>query len=183
MNNQLINRLNILGLLGITAILLMGSIIQLVFHELPCPLCLLQRVGFMMVMFGFMLNILWGPQQPHYGIILLGALFGATAALRQVSLHLLPNDLGYGSPLLGMHYYTWAFVIFVMTIIGVAVLLCLWRQEKNTTNYRIKNIGKLACYLAIIVVLINIISTFIMTGPHVTPADPHSYWLLDQFKK
>lgn len=183
MNNQLINRLNILGLLGITAILAMGSIIQLVFHELPCPLCLLQRIGFMMVMFGFMLNILFGPQQPHYGIILLGALFGAIAALRQVSLHLLPNDPGYGSPLLGMHYYTWAFVIFVMTIIGVAVLLCLWQQKKNTTNYRIKNIGKLACYLAVIVVLINIVSTFIMTGPHVTPADPHSYWLLDQFKK
>lgn len=183
MNNQLINRLNILGLLGITAILAMGSIIQLVFHELPCPLCLLQRIGFMMVMFGFMLNILFGPQQPHYGIILLGALFGAIAALRQVSLHLLPNDPGYGSPLLGMHYYTWAFVIFVMTIVGVAVLLCLWQQEKNTANHRIKNIGKLACYLAVIVVLINIVSTFIMTGPHVTPADPHSYWLLDQFKK
>ncbi|PST86345.1 disulfide bond formation protein B [Photobacterium sp. NCIMB 13483] len=183
MNNQLINRLNILGLLGITAILAMGSIIQLVFHELPCPLCLLQRIGFMMVMFGFMLNIRFGPQQPHYGIILLGALFGAIAALRQVSLHLLPNDPGYGSPLLGMHYYTWAFVIFVMTIVGVAVLLCLWRQEKNTANHRIKNIGKLACYLAVIVVLINIVSTFIMTGPHVTPADPHSYWLLDQFKK
>lgn len=183
MNNQLINRLNILGLLGITAILAMGSIIQLVFKELPCPLCLLQRVGFMMVMFGFMLNIRFGPQQPHYGIILLGALFGATAALRQVSLHLLPGDPGYGNPLLGMHYYTWAFVIFVLTIIGVAVLLCLWRQEKNTSKYHIKSIGKLACYIAVTVVIINIVSTFIMTGPHVTPADPHSYWLFDQFKK
>ncbi|OBU16751.1 hypothetical protein AYY19_14955 [Photobacterium aquimaris] len=183
MNNQLINRLNILGLLGITTILATGSIIQLVFKELPCPLCLLQRIGFMMVMFGFMLNVRYGPQQPHYGIILFGALFGATAALRQVALHLLPDDPGYGSPLLGMHYYTWAFVIFVMTIIGVAVLLSLWRQPITTSNYHMKSIGNIACYLAVAVVIINIVSTFIMTGPHVTPADPHSYWLFDQFKK
>ena len=149
MNNQLINRLNILGLLGITAVLAMGSVIQLVFHELPCPLCLLQRVGFMLVMFGFMLNILWGAQKPHYGIILLGALFGATAALRQVSLHLSLSDPGYGSPLLGIHYYTWAFIIFVMTIIGVALLLLLSQQESNIANYQINNSGKIVCYLAV----------------------------------
>ncbi|WP_206429738.1 disulfide bond formation protein B [Pseudomonas chlororaphis] len=37
--------LNILGLLGISASLIIAFYYQLFQHELPCPLCLLQRVG------------------------------------------------------------------------------------------------------------------------------------------
>ena len=83
-----------------------------VLNELPCPLCLLQRIGFVMVAFGFMLNVVYGPQSRHYGVILIGALYGVATSLRQVSLHVIPGTPGYGSPILGMHYYTWAFVLF-----------------------------------------------------------------------
>ena len=83
MNSKNVTLLNILGLLGITFVLLMGSVLQVAWNELPCPLCLLQRIGFVMVMFGFMLNIIYGTQQRHYGVILIGALFGAATALRR----------------------------------------------------------------------------------------------------
>lgn len=179
MNSKNVTLLNSLGLLGITFVLLMGSVLQVAWNELPCPLCLLQRVGFVMVMFGFMLNIIYGTQQRHYGIILVGALFGAATALRQVSLHVIPGIPGYGSPILGMHYYTWAFVIFMMAIVGVAALLILWNKEWTTNDYQMNAFGKFACILSIIAVLINVLSTFVECGPYQCPDNPISYWLLD----
>ena len=129
MNNKNVALLNALGLLGITFVLLMASVLQVVLNELPCPLCLLQRLGFMLVMFGFMLNVIYGPQQRHYGILIIGALFGAATALRQVSLHVIPGTPGFGSPVFGIHYYTWAFILFSLTIVGVAVLQLLWNKD------------------------------------------------------
>lgn len=181
MNNKNVTLLNILGLLGITFVLLMGSVLQLAWNELPCPLCLLQRVGFVMLMFGFMLNIIYGTQQRHYGVILVGALFGAATALRQVSLHVIPGTPGFGSPILGMHYYTWAFVIFMMAIVGVAVLLMLWNNDWSTDTYQMNSFGKFACVLAIVAVLVNVLSTFVECGPYQCPDNPVSYWLLDMF--
>jgi hypothetical protein len=181
MNSKNVTLLNILGLLGITFVLLMGSVLQVAWNELPCPLCLLQRIGFVMVMFGFMLNIIYGTQQRHYGVILIGALFGAATALRQVSLHVIPGTPGFGSPILGMHYYTWAFVIFMMTIVGVAVLLMLWNKEWSSEVYQMGIFDKFACILAIVAVLINVLSTFIECGPYQCPDNPVSYWLLDMF--
>ncbi len=45
MNRNQLTLLNTLGLLGMTAVLLIGFILQFVLNELPCPLCLLQRIG------------------------------------------------------------------------------------------------------------------------------------------
>ncbi|MCL9780114.1 disulfide bond formation protein B [Vibrio sp. S4M6] len=183
MNRTRITQLNILGLLGMTAILLMAFVMQLSLNELPCPLCLLQRVGFAMVMFGLMLNAIYGPQQRHYGIVLIGALFGAAAALRQVSLHVIPGTPGYGSPILGMHYYTWAFVLFVATIFAVSILLILWREEWNKDGtFEMTTFGRFACLLAMCVVALNVISTFVECGPFQCPDNPVSYWLLDNMK-
>ncbi|MGF1688889.1 disulfide bond formation protein B [Photobacterium japonica] len=177
MNSQQITLLNILGLLGITAVLFIGFILQFAWDELPCPLCLLQRIGFGMVMFGFMLNVLHGPQQRHYGVILMGALFGAVTSLRQVSLHVIPGTPGYGSPILGMHYYTWAFVLFGATILGVAVLLVLWNTAWHDKQHTLSGLGRAACLFALITVLLNVIITFVECGPYQCPDNPVSYWL------
>ncbi len=99
--------------------------LQFAFKELPCPLCNLQRVAFAMCGFGFLLNLRFGVQMLHYGLTLLGAMFGAAVAGRQVLLHIAPGTGTYGSPLLGLHLYTWALLAFVGIIAGVAVLLLL----------------------------------------------------------
>jgi len=182
LNNKTIDTLNTLGLLGMTLVLLAGSVLQFTLGELPCPLCLLQRLGFVMVMFGFLLNVVFGVEQKHYGIVLVGALFGVATSLRQISLHVIPGTPGFGSPILGMHYYTWAFVIFCMAIAGVALLLILWNTEYSNKNYEMSTFGKSVCLLAIVAVLINVISTFVECGPFECPADPVSYWLLEMFK-
>lgn len=179
MNNKNVALLNTLGLLGITFVLLMASVLQVVLNELPCPLCLLQRLGFMLVMFGFMLNVVYGPQQRHYGVLIIGALFGAATALRQVSLHVIPGTPGYGSPVFGIHYYTWAFILFSLTIVGVAVLQLLWNKDWNNNDYKMNRFGKFVCLLAIFVVVINLGSTFIECGPYQCPDNPITYWLFN----
>ncbi|MDN3609635.1 disulfide bond formation protein B [Vibrio ostreicida] len=177
MNKYQVHWLNLLGLLGMSTILLIGFVLQFALHELPCPLCLLQRVGFVMVTFGFLLNVRFGPQQRHYGIILIGALFGGAAALRQVALHVIPGTPAYGSPIMGLHYYTWAFVLFAATIFAVAILLCMWDQRWQSQGYAMGRVGKFACYLALAVVLLNALGTFAECGPYQCPDNPVSYWL------
>ena len=179
MNRDHINVLNILGLLGLSFVLLMGLVFQIVLNELPCPLCLLQRIGFVMMMFGFMLNVKYGAAQRHYGVILLGALFGAVTALRQISLHVIPGTPAYGSPIFGMHYYTWAFVIFSLAILGVAILLILWKEEWQSQGFKMTRFGCWVCVLALAAVGLNLLSTFVECGPFECPADPTSYWLLN----
>ncbi|OEF29507.1 disulfide bond formation protein B [Vibrio rumoiensis] len=179
MTRSHITLLNMLGLLGMSAILFIGFVLQFAWNELPCPLCLLQRIGFVMVMFGFMLNVVFGTQQRHYGVVLFGAIFGAVAALRQVSLHVIPGTPGYGSPILGMHYYTWAFVLFMATIFAVAVLLTLWNDEWSDKGYQMTGIGRAVCVIAVVVVGLNFVSTFAECGPYQCPDNPVSYWLMN----
>ena len=123
--NELVAALNLLGLLGITAVQLAAYAFQFAQGELPCPLCLLQRVAFAMVAFGFLLNVTHGSQPAHYGIILLSALFGASVSGRQILLHIVPGSGAYGSAILDLHFYTWAFLLFVATILATATLLLL----------------------------------------------------------
>ncbi|CAH0537377.1 disulfide bond formation protein B [Vibrio marisflavi] len=178
MTRSQVSILNSLGLLGITIVLFLAFVFQFAWGELPCPLCLLQRVGFGLVMFGFMLNVLYGPQQRHYGVTLLGALFGAGAALRQISLHVIPGTPGYGSAVLGFHYYTWAFILFSATVLGCALLLTMWKEEWNSETVEVSKCGRIICILAIVVVALNLLSTFVECGPYQCPDNPVSYWLM-----
>ncbi len=180
MNQSRVTQLNSLGLLGMSAVLLAAFVMQLSLNELPCPLCLLQRVGFAMVMFWFYAEFsIWASAASLWSDIV-GALFGAAAALRQVSLHVVPGTPGYGSPIFGMHYYTWAFVLFAATIFAVAVLLVMWREEWSNDEYEMTTVGRFACLLAISAVALNVISTFIECGPYQCPDNPVSYWFIDK---
>ncbi|WP_108649910.1 disulfide bond formation protein B [Dongshaea marina] len=172
--------LNILALFLLSLVLIAGLVFQFILNELPCPLCLLQRVGFAAVMFGFLLNVVEGPRKRHYGLILVAALFGAAVALRQISLHVIPGTPPYGSAILGLHYYTWAFVIFSLTILGTAILLLLSTDEPVIAP-QMGMIAKMVCLLAIISVLLTFIMTFIECGPYQCPDNPVSYWLLQEF--
>ncbi|PWL04715.1 disulfide bond formation protein B, partial [Candidatus Liberibacter asiaticus] len=56
-SRKFISNLNILGLLGIFAVLIVAFYYQIILHEIPCPLCLLQRVGIIMIGIGFLFNL------------------------------------------------------------------------------------------------------------------------------
>lgn len=99
-------------------------------HEVPCPLCLLQRLGFLAIAAGGLLNLRYGVRPAHYGVTLLGALTVGVVSLRQIALHICSGDeigqcTGYGGAPLGWHLYTWAFVAAAAAILGVALLLMI----------------------------------------------------------
>lgn len=124
--------LNAIALLAVCGSLLEAFYWQIVFNELPCPLCQLQRVALTLAGIGMMLNIRFGPSAVHYAIILASALGGATASARQILLHIAPGDTGYGSELFGLHFYTWGFISFVVMMVFCAVMLCIDRNHLAT---------------------------------------------------
>jgi len=117
--------LNMLGLLGISLVLMVAFYYQLALGELPCPLCLLQRAGFVAIGIGFLFNLRIGEHASHHAMILAGSLVTGFISVRQVALHLGAGDPGYGSTLFGLHFYTWALIAAVGVVGYVALLFVL----------------------------------------------------------
>lgn len=172
--------LNALGLLAVTLVLAAALVLQVTLGELPCPLCLLQRVGFIAVGFGLLLNVRFGPAPLHYGLVILGALYGAAAAARQVLLHIVPGSGAYGSPLWGLHLYTWSLVLFLVVIAGIALLLLLEGQFERLRPWLAGGWQKFVVGFYVVVTVLVGVSAFAECGPGECPDDPTSYWLLDR---
>jgi disulfide bond formation protein DsbB len=176
---------NWLGAMAVAGVLLVAFALQFAQHELPCPLCLLQRVAFVLCGFGFLLNLRFGSQPAHYGVTILSALFGLVASGRQVLLHIVPGDKGYGPPVLGLHLYSWAFVFFAATLLGTALLLLLSPREVERREGRhalpMGRLSSFAAWLLILVTFANAVASFALCGPIECPDNPTGYWLLTRF--
>src|SRR5260370_10636889 len=98
--------LNALSLYAVALVLAAAFAAQLLLHELPCPLCLLQRIQFAVLAIGPILNIRWSPRPSHYALSLLADAVGAAFSTRQILLHIMPVDAGYRTVRFGDHYYT-----------------------------------------------------------------------------
>ena len=150
---------------------------QFLYYELPCPLCLLQRFGFLSIGFGAILSIKHGPALKYDLIIILSSIYTLVVGLRQVLLHIEPNDQGYGSPFLGLHFYTWsALISFVLiSAMALAPLLnkCLDRMI-FLLPYS-KHLPKILNLALVLTVLINIVSTYFECGLGLCPANPTNY--------
>src|SRR5258708_32237797 len=115
--------LNALSLYAVALVLAAAFAAQLLLHELPCPLCLLQRIQFAVLAIGPILNVRWGPRPSHYALSLLAGAARAAFSTRQGLLHIMPRNAGYGPALFGYHYYTFALIGFPAAIVPVAALL------------------------------------------------------------
>lgn len=171
---------NLFELIGILAVLLMAFVFEFALNELPCPLCLLQRIGFVAIAFGFLLNLRFGFRPSHYSIVLISALFTSFVALRQISLHTLPDTGGYGSPIFGLHLYTWSFIIAMAIVITTTLLLGIDRQYKATirNNKAWRHWINILFAITIFVITANIISVVLQCGFSMCPDNPTGYALL-----
>jgi disulfide bond formation protein DsbB len=150
-----------------------------VFGELPCPLCLLQRAALAAAGLGFLLNVRFGVRPLHYGLVVMAALVGAAVAMRQILLHIAPGDPGFGSPLLGLHFYTWAFIAFAGIIFGVAVLLSLpsSMDPAPATQQHGRLVGMVMLAFALLIAA-NLVSALLECGFSQCPDDPAGYeWI------
>ena len=172
--------LNALGLYAVALVLIVAFSAQLVLHELPCPLCLLQRILFALLAVGPMLNVRFGPRPSHYALSLLAAAVGAAVSSRQILLHIMPGDPGYGSALLGFHYYTWAFIGFVAAIVLIAAMLLFDGQFEADEAQPVGPgaFARAAAWLVIALTALNVIATLLECGFAACPDDPVAYELL-----
>jgi disulfide bond formation protein DsbB len=172
---------NQLALAAIIGMLSYAFVDQFVFGELPCPLCLMQRMAFVIIGVALVLNIRFGAHSSHYGWGIIGGLLGMTVSLRQILLHIAPGDQGFGKTFLEIHFYTWAFVGYLGLIAGIAILLML-------PNRDVRSRSMLANALIIIFILLvvgNLISTLMECGIGPCVDDPVKYdgwlWLRARF--
>lgn len=156
------NFFNSLLLMGILVVLALASGVEFVYHENPCPLCMLQRVGFLLVAVGFIMNLRFGLHPNHYAIIILSALFASFVSLRQIALNLDSPLGGFGSPFLGLHLYTWVFVIAMVMTIATTLIMSVERQYKQLhyTKDKVRPAVKASLIAILILIGCNIYTIF-----------------------
>lgn len=170
--------MNVLALYAIAGVLAAAFAMQFALDELPCPLCLLQRALFCALAAGPILNLIHGPRASHYALSIIAALIGAAVSVRQILLHILPGDPGYGSAVFGLHYYTWALLLFIAAIALCALMLLFDRQFEAAPKPTRSPAGRFAILLVIALVAANALSTLAMCGFNSCPDNPVRYEML-----
>jgi len=166
---------------------LLGSLsYQFILGELPCPLCVIQRLCFLLACIG-PVAILFDDgtradarvfQSRQFALTLFASLLGAAASIRQILLHIVPPDPGYGPPVLGLHLYTWALVVFACLILGSGIGL-LGVGDETRALWKPLRLGTVGLFTVIAVVLV--VATIVMQGfTPLLPDDPEHYELLRQ---
>jgi hypothetical protein len=92
----------------------------------------------------------------------------------------MPGDPGFGSALLGYHYYTWAFIGFAAAIILIAAMLLFDRQfiVEETKPVPAGAFAQVAVWLVIGLTALNVVSTLLECGFGACADNPVEYELL-----
>ena len=173
--------LNALALMAVDTVLALAFVDQLWFSDLPCPLCILQRAGLTAAGFGLALNVIFGPKPSHYGMTILGAAVGGAISIRQILDHIVPGTGSYGNAIFGLHLYTWAFIAFVLMIIGSAIMLLDDRQfsRAEPLSSRLRPLPVTAVATFILLAIGNVVSTVLLCGGGFCPETPGGYLIFN----
>lgn len=160
----MLNYLYLLAMMAvIAAILTAAMVLQYVWGELPCPLCLLQRVALLGICFGIMQQFRNGFSYQNTGYSLLFAIFLLIVSVRQTLLDIYPRP-GHeyiGSAVFGLHLPVWSILIALALLIAYALKLALWGGDEYLRDARLAEyplIRKLATALSLYVIAIGLIN-------------------------
>jgi hypothetical protein len=150
-------------------ILTTAMILQFYGGEIPCPLCLLQRVAMFGACFGVILHFRHGYSARNDGVSMLFALFLLIVSARQVLLDIYPRP-GHnyiGSSILGLHMPVWSVIIAVAILLAFAIKLTVLGDEHLRDRPPSPALGRLARLLSLYVIaicLINLGSVLVQCG-------------------
>src|SRR5277367_3759383 len=124
-----LDRLILVFMLAVlAAILTAAMVMQYAFGEIPCPLCLLQRVAMFGCCFGLIVQLRSDNSERGTGIALIFAVLLLVISVRQTLLDLFPRP-GHdyvGNAIFGVHLPVWSVIIAVALLLGFAVRLALF---------------------------------------------------------
>jgi disulfide bond formation protein DsbB len=112
------------GILIPTAILLAAETIQFFVDESPCPLCMMQRAGFIGFAITIVLYLRFGHSNKFLGLGIIIALAAMAVSTRQILLHI-TSAHGKWISIFGLHMYTWSFLALAGLILFAACLIIL----------------------------------------------------------
>lgn len=184
--------LNLLGMLGIIAIILGSFVFQFSYRELPCTLCLLQRVAMLGLALGAAMNVMIGPDTRHYGVCLVSAVFGIVVSIRQTMLHVNPffdkktgqptlegtANPPFGQEVLGLNLYVWGVIIFIVTFLVIG-LVQLIREESDWPTQEppwLTRLASLGVGLLVVVMAAQVVMVFLECGLGDCPNDGGWDW-------
>lgn len=156
-------------LAGLAAILTVAMVLQYAAGEIPCPLCLLQRLAMFGVCFGLIRHVRHGYDTRNIGLGLIWALYLLVISVRQVLLNIVPRP-GHaypGSAVLGLHMPVWSVVIAFAVLLALAATLALFdgkRLSGAAPSPVFTRIGDIAGLYTIALCLINLVSVIVQCG-------------------
>ncbi|EJF83587.1 disulfide bond formation protein B [Candidatus Bartonella washoeensis] len=180
--------MNVLGLTGVCVVLLMTFYYQLtnpvspVLPVSPCPLCLLQRLGFIVAGCGFLFNILHRVKNIHYGMVILGCMVTCISAARQIFLQITLGNLADGPTLFGLRLYIWAFVVAVLYIFAVAFIMILRELARKFKVFSLfPTLSKMVGFLFVFLIAANLLTVILECGNGLCTSDSVRYDVLSNW--
>ena len=184
--------LNFIGMMAMVGVLLGAYVYQFLYRELPCTLCLLQRVAMMAIAIGAAMNLRLGPDPRHYGVCLVSAVLGAAVSIRQTMLHINPyfdtragkptleatTNPPFGQALVGLDLYVWGVILFGTVILCVGIVQ-LFRGAARTDGREPEWLSRLAAVgvgVLFFVVAFGTLTTFLECGFGDCPNDGGWDW-------
>jgi disulfide bond formation protein DsbB len=168
-----LNHIFLLAMLAVIAAILTGAMtLQFVYGELPCPLCLLERVALFGVCFGIILNFRHGFSYRNTGLSLLFAILLLIVSVRQTLLDIYPRP-GHayiGSAVFGLHMPVWSILIAVAILTAYAVKLIVLGNDDHLAKSEIARmplLSRAATILGLYVIAlcaINLFAVFLQCG-------------------
>ncbi len=158
-------------MLTMAAILTTAMVLQYHGGEIPCPLCLLQRVAMFGVCFGIILHFRDGASARNDGFCMLFALLLLIISARQTLLDIFPRP-GHdyvGSAVLGLHMPVWSVIIAAAILSAFAIKLAILGGSYTRGQQPSQALGRIARLLGLYVIaicLINFVSVIVQCGVH-----------------
>ena len=169
----LVNYLYLAAMMAVIAgILTAAMTLQYANGELPCPLCLLQRIALFGICFGIMQNFRSGFSYQNTGFSLLFAILLLIVSVRQSLLDIYPRP-GHeyiGSAIFGVHMPVWSIIIALCILIAYAVKLAVLGGDEHLRDNHVSEFPALrraANVLSVYVIAlcaINLVSAVLQCG-------------------
>ena len=182
MTADLSRLLNALALVALDTVLVLAFADQLWFRDLPYPICILQRAGFIAAGFGLALNLIFGPRPSHYGLAIIGAMVGGVMSADQVLHYIVPGTGSYGNAIFGLHFYSWSLIAFAVVVAGSGVMLMFDRQFESSSPppLPLTVFPLTAVALLALLAVGNVASTLAICGVGLCPEVPGGYLIFHE---
>ncbi len=159
-------------MVGLGAILTTAMVLQYGFGELPCPLCLLQRVAMLGVVVALLMQFRTGFSYQNTGIAMLFALMLLVVAERQTLLDIYPRP-GHeyvGTAILGLHMPVWGIVIGLGLLLAFILRLAVLGGPRQAAAFPaetfplLRRLGLIVGALVTVIALVNFGSVAVQCG-------------------